>query len=290
MTWKSAAIPAALVFGYSSAIVTSLTFGHVSVTLLVIPPFLFTTLYEIVVRQEHSVTRDGLLLAVLLIVQFFISPEILVMCLGSGRGRIGGSRARGLAAAEAARLARRARPGAGRRPDVSGAGVSDLVRIGRAAVGFRVCSRVGPDLGHSAVRVVGPRAVRDACQCVHPLRRVPRPHRPAARLRRRRGGRGCRRVRDHRQAPVAHLAPPPPGGGHVLVGARRVPVRRAVVAWTPVVAMAQPLHGADPQGNPAGSVRAPADIVPGLPARGRTRSPTRPAGVRPRGRRRIDAP
>ena len=84
VTWKAAAIPAALVFGYSSAIVTSLTFGHVSVTMLVIPPFLFTTLYEIVIRQEHSVRRDGLLLAALLIVQFFISPEILVMCLVLG--------------------------------------------------------------------------------------------------------------------------------------------------------------------------------------------------------------
>ena len=79
--WKGGAIPAALVYGYSSAIVTSLAFGHVSVTVLVIPPFLFTTLYEIVIRQEHSVRRDGLLLAALLVAQFFISPEILVMCL-----------------------------------------------------------------------------------------------------------------------------------------------------------------------------------------------------------------
>jgi hypothetical protein len=81
VTWKAGAIPAALVFGYSSAIVTSLVFGHVSVTVLVIPPFLFTTLHEIVIRQEHSVRRDGLLLAALLVVQFLISPEILVMCM-----------------------------------------------------------------------------------------------------------------------------------------------------------------------------------------------------------------
>ena len=81
VNWKAGAIPAALVFGYSAAVVTSLTFGHVSVTMLVIPPFLFTTLHEIVIRQEHSVSRDGLLLAALLVVQFFISPEILVMCL-----------------------------------------------------------------------------------------------------------------------------------------------------------------------------------------------------------------
>ena len=81
VTWKVGAIPAALVYGYSAAIVTSLAFGHVSVSVLVIPPFLFTTLHEIVIRQEHTVRRDGLLLAALVVVQFFLSPEILVMCL-----------------------------------------------------------------------------------------------------------------------------------------------------------------------------------------------------------------
>ena len=80
VTWKHGAIPAALVYGYSSAIVTSLAFGHVSVTMLVIPPFLFTTLHEIVIRQAHSVRRDGLVLAALLVAQFWISPEVLVMC------------------------------------------------------------------------------------------------------------------------------------------------------------------------------------------------------------------
>ena len=68
-------------FGYSSAIVTSLVFGHVSVTFLVLPPLLFTTLHEIVIRQEHSVRRDGLVLAALLVAQFLISPEVLVICL-----------------------------------------------------------------------------------------------------------------------------------------------------------------------------------------------------------------
>ena len=81
VAWKPGAIPAGLVYGYSAAIVTSLAFGHVSVTLLVIPPLLFTTLHEIVIRQEHSVRRDALVLAALLVVQFLISPEVLVMCL-----------------------------------------------------------------------------------------------------------------------------------------------------------------------------------------------------------------
>ncbi len=78
--WKWGAVPAALVFGYSSAIFESLIFGHVSVALLVFPPFLFTTLHEIVIRQEHSVRRDGLLLAALIVGQFLVSPEMLVLC------------------------------------------------------------------------------------------------------------------------------------------------------------------------------------------------------------------
>jgi hypothetical protein len=81
VNWKWGAVPAALVFGYSSAIFESLIFGHVSLALLVFPPFLFTTLYEIVIRQEHSVRRDGLLLAALVVGQFLVSPEVLVLCI-----------------------------------------------------------------------------------------------------------------------------------------------------------------------------------------------------------------
>lgn len=80
VTWKWGALPAALVFGYSSAIYSSLLFGHVSVSLLVFPPLLFTLLHEIVIRQEHSVRRDGLLLAALVVGQFLVSPEVLVLC------------------------------------------------------------------------------------------------------------------------------------------------------------------------------------------------------------------
>jgi len=80
VTWKWGALPAAFVFGYSSAIYSSLLFGHVSVSLLVFPPLLFTLLHEIVIRQEHSVRRDGLLLAALVVAQFLVSPEVLVIC------------------------------------------------------------------------------------------------------------------------------------------------------------------------------------------------------------------
>ena len=79
--WRPGAVVGGLVFGYSSAVVTSLMLGHVSVTVLVVPPLLFTLLHEIVIRQEHAVLTDGLALAALLVVQFFISPEVWVMCV-----------------------------------------------------------------------------------------------------------------------------------------------------------------------------------------------------------------
>jgi hypothetical protein len=41
---------------------------------------LFTLLHEIVIRQEHSVRRDGLLLAALIVGQFLVSPEVLFLC------------------------------------------------------------------------------------------------------------------------------------------------------------------------------------------------------------------
>jgi len=80
VTWKTAAIPAALVYGYSPAIVTSVMFGHASVALLVVPPLLFAHIFEMFTRAERSALRDGLVLFVLVVVQFWISPEVLVMC------------------------------------------------------------------------------------------------------------------------------------------------------------------------------------------------------------------
>ena len=78
--WQLGAVPAALVYGYSAAVVTSLIFGHVSVTVLVIPPLFVALLYEILVTQARSPRRDGVLLAALMVIQFLISPEVLVMC------------------------------------------------------------------------------------------------------------------------------------------------------------------------------------------------------------------
>ena len=81
VTVKVAAIPAGLLYGYSAAVVDSLVYGHVSLTVLAVPPLIFSVLHEIVIRQQHSVRRDALTLAALAVVQFLISPEVLVMTL-----------------------------------------------------------------------------------------------------------------------------------------------------------------------------------------------------------------
>jgi hypothetical protein len=81
VSWKPGAVVAALVYGYSAAIVTSLIFSHVSVTVLAVPPLLFALLHEMVIRQAKPPWRDGALLAALAVLQFLISPEVLVMCI-----------------------------------------------------------------------------------------------------------------------------------------------------------------------------------------------------------------
>ncbi len=81
VSWKPGAAVAGLMYGYSAAVLTSLIFGHVSVSVLPVPPLLLAALYATVVRQARTPWRDGLLLAALVVVQFLISPEILVMCL-----------------------------------------------------------------------------------------------------------------------------------------------------------------------------------------------------------------
>ncbi len=81
VTVKAVAVPAALMFGYGAAVVDSLVYGHVSVAVLALPPLIFSVLHQIVIRQEHSIIRDALTLAGLAVVQFLISPEILVMCV-----------------------------------------------------------------------------------------------------------------------------------------------------------------------------------------------------------------
>lgn len=84
VAWRPAAWVAGLLFGYSPFVVTNLTNGHVSVTLLVVPPLLLLAAYEVLVARRGDPLRWGVAAGVLAAVQFLISAEILALTAVAG--------------------------------------------------------------------------------------------------------------------------------------------------------------------------------------------------------------
>jgi hypothetical protein len=81
VSWQPACWVAGFVFGYSPVVVTNLGQGHFSVGLLVIPPLILAVLHEILIRQRWSAMRCGIALAGLVVLQFFISAEVLTIAM-----------------------------------------------------------------------------------------------------------------------------------------------------------------------------------------------------------------
>ena len=78
-TWPVAWWVAGFVFGYTPFVVESVALGHLSTGLLVFPPLVFVVLHEIVVRQRWRPLWCGSALGLLLLGQFLVSPEVLVI-------------------------------------------------------------------------------------------------------------------------------------------------------------------------------------------------------------------
>jgi hypothetical protein len=86
-TWQPAAFLGGLFYGFSPFVLENLTLEHVEFATLVIPPLLFRCLDELLVRQRGRWWTWGLAVGGLCAVQFFVSSEILVMCvLATGIG------------------------------------------------------------------------------------------------------------------------------------------------------------------------------------------------------------
>jgi hypothetical protein len=73
-----AAFVGGLLYGFSPYMIGE-GHAHLFLVAVFIPPIILVLLDEIVVRQRHRAVRDGLLLGVLLVLQYFISPEVLAM-------------------------------------------------------------------------------------------------------------------------------------------------------------------------------------------------------------------
>jgi hypothetical protein len=82
VTWAPAAFIGGLVYGFSPFMVAELALNQLNIAFLAIPPLVVMALDDLLIRQRRSPYRTGAVLAVLLIVQFFISTEVLVItCL-----------------------------------------------------------------------------------------------------------------------------------------------------------------------------------------------------------------
>ena len=80
-TWQPAAFLAGLFYGFSPFVVENLSLQHIDFATLVVPPLLFWCLDELLVRQRGRAWAWGLALGGLCVVQFFLSSELLVICV-----------------------------------------------------------------------------------------------------------------------------------------------------------------------------------------------------------------
>jgi hypothetical protein len=79
--WAPAAFLAGLFYGFSPFVIENLALEHVEFATLVVPPLLLVCLDELLVRQRGRAWPWGLALGGLCAVQFFVSSEVLAMCV-----------------------------------------------------------------------------------------------------------------------------------------------------------------------------------------------------------------
>jgi hypothetical protein len=79
--WRPAAALGAALFGFSPFLLEAAVGGHLMLAYLCFPPLLLLVLHDLLVRQRRPWWQDGLLLAALVIGQFFLGVEILVLTL-----------------------------------------------------------------------------------------------------------------------------------------------------------------------------------------------------------------
>ena len=76
--WHPAAFLAGLVYGFSPYAVVQAADGHLNISFIALPPLAFLVLHDILVARRDRWLRNGLLLGVLLVAQFFVSDEVLI--------------------------------------------------------------------------------------------------------------------------------------------------------------------------------------------------------------------
>ncbi|MBO0747987.1 MAG: hypothetical protein J2O47_06545, partial [Acidimicrobiaceae bacterium] len=76
VSWRPAAFVGGLLYGFSPYMVGQ-GVGHLNLVFVPLPALIFLALYEIVIDQKGSAVWWGALLALMVVVQFFVSTEVL---------------------------------------------------------------------------------------------------------------------------------------------------------------------------------------------------------------------
>jgi len=80
VSWTPAAFVAGLLYGFSPVVVSNLTDAHLMVAMAPVPPLLVLCLDELLVRQRRRPVAVGVVLGLLVVVQFFLGTELLLIC------------------------------------------------------------------------------------------------------------------------------------------------------------------------------------------------------------------
>jgi hypothetical protein len=76
VTWRPAAFAGGLLYGYSPYMVGQ-GLGHLHLVFVAVPPLILLVVHELLVRQSGSTRRWGVVLGLLVVLQYLISSEIL---------------------------------------------------------------------------------------------------------------------------------------------------------------------------------------------------------------------
>ncbi len=84
VTWSPAAFVGGLFYGFSPMILVSLGDAHLMLGMAVIPPLIVACLDELLFRQRRRPVPTGIVLGLLVALQFFIGTEVLVIMAAMG--------------------------------------------------------------------------------------------------------------------------------------------------------------------------------------------------------------
>ncbi len=79
VAWTPAAFLGGVAYGFSPFVLSELALNQLNIAFLAVPPLVVLTLDELLVRQRRSPYRIGALLAGLVVLQFFLSTEVLLI-------------------------------------------------------------------------------------------------------------------------------------------------------------------------------------------------------------------